>query len=234
MRIVSWNCRCPFDENKAETIKRFNADILVVQECLIADFNCEKAKKEWNSYDWYADGTESTDPRYNRGIGIFCKSEFKSEQKFDKNDTEMSEFRYVLPYSITGYGQSLTLFAVWTKGGYKNYHKPIFDALEYYQKKKLLADIIIGDFNTGSCKGSDNAHWYEELKYKLAKNDLVNCAANQEWVPTFYKGKDSLLDDHCFASEGLYKNVISFSIGNPNYWSKYSDHCPIIVDFDFQ
>jgi endonuclease/exonuclease/phosphatase family metal-dependent hydrolase len=93
--------------------------------------------------------------------------------------------------------------------------------------------MIIGDFNTGSIKGSDNEHWYTCLKNKFLGKKIYNCADNQEWAPTFFRGNGSWLDDHCFADESLYSKVISFGMGPRNYWNKFSDHCPIVVDFDF-
>jgi endonuclease/exonuclease/phosphatase family metal-dependent hydrolase len=90
--------------------------------------------------------------------------------------------------------------------------------------------IFIGDFNTGSILGSYNEKWYNNLKEKFCKVKFHNCAADQVWVPTFYKGNGSWLDDHCFATSKLYDEVAFFSIGNPSYWKNYSDHCPIIVD----
>jgi endonuclease/exonuclease/phosphatase family metal-dependent hydrolase len=92
--------------------------------------------------------------------------------------------------------------------------------------------ILIGNFNTGSVEGANSAHWYEDLKKKFHENHLSNCADSQEWAPTFFRGNGSWLDDHCFATESLHSKVISFGIGNCDDWRKFSDHCPIIIDFD--
>jgi endonuclease/exonuclease/phosphatase family metal-dependent hydrolase len=93
--------------------------------------------------------------------------------------------------------------------------------------------IAIGDFNTGSVEGANSAGWYKKLREKFLEKRLYNCAGNQEWAPTFFRGNGSWLDDHCFAAEPLYSNVLAFGMGNTDYWRKFSDHCPIVIDFDF-
>jgi exonuclease III len=244
MKIVSWNCGQGFTGDKAVQILKCHPDILVIQECREDDYNTivhntSFGFKKENS-DWYGDHIEAkADPKKDLGVAVFYTKPIT--RKF----IEKNEYRYVLPYSIPSEKQPFILFAVWTKKyknennkTYEDYHEPVFNALEVESYKELLKEktpaIFIGDFNTGSVLGSGNEKWYKGLKEKFCKEKFYNCATDQEWAPTFYRGNGSWLDDHCFATEGLYKNVISFSIGNPKYWSGYSDHCPIIVDFDFQ
>jgi endonuclease/exonuclease/phosphatase family metal-dependent hydrolase len=241
MRIVSWNCHYGFDGEKPETIKKLDADILVVQECKEEDGDRLSYAKERG--DWYGDGLESTgDPKKSLGVGVFCKEGITITRlpEWDKSLRNDKRFRYLVPYKVEGKFGSFTLFAVWTKGKIKTdaddtheYTEKAHAAIQQYHDTGLLNGrvVLIGDFNTGSIQGTYNAERYEKLKRAFAEKKFQNCANGQEWVPTFFRGSGSWLDDHCFASSDI--QVVSFGIGNSDYWRKYSDHCPIIVDFDF-
>ena len=48
-----------------------------------------------------------------------------------------------------------------------------------------------------------------------------------------YRHKDKPYHlDYCFASADLLENLRSVEIGDYDFWSKYSDHVPVIVTFD--
>jgi endonuclease/exonuclease/phosphatase family metal-dependent hydrolase len=218
MRIVSWNCHYGFTPEKAQAIDVFGTDILVIQECTRTDFDREELKCFLPNF--HCDGIDS-----NLGVAVFSKEFEIVKGKVD------GENRYVVPYNITIAKESFDLYVVWTKkplGNKSNYHTPVYNVLDDLSSPKENI-IFIGDFNTGSIQGAANAHWYEKLKSKFEEKKFLNCANGQEWAPTFFKGNSYWLDDHCFAKTKF--NVISFGIGNPDYWRKYSDHCPIIVDF---
>jgi exonuclease III len=168
------------------------------------------------------------------GVGIFCKENYTISRDFN---TQV-ENRYVLPFCIKNMTEkSFKLFAVWTKSVdrqkkfYANYHTPVFNALNK-KNSKFENSIILGDFNTGADK-SDSKQWYTNLASEMKNAGLKNCAGEdgQELCPTFFRGNGSWLDDHCFASSDI--KVISFGIGIRDYWEQYSDHCPIVVDFDW-
>jgi exonuclease III len=230
MRIISWNCCCQkegFTDKKREEILKLNPDILIVQECKEDDW--KKLNYSKKTGHWYSTPNEDI------GIGIFCNNNFSMDRSIFEGQN-LSNMRYVLPYIIKYNDKEvLTLFSVWTKSGYKNYHIPIFNSLEYFHSKTKRPIVLAGDFNTGSQYNKRNGQYYENIKRKLkTKYDLENCAFQQEWVPTFYRkrnnGYNSYLDDHCFSQ--LSSNVISFGMGDWRYWSKYSDHIPLIIDFD--
>ena len=232
VKIVSWNCcwqKNGFTSEKRDLIFMMNPDILIIQECKQDDW--EKLDYSDKNGDWYSDSKESRgNPDWDHGIGIFCKNDFTIDKSlFNRED--LSNMRYSLPYIIKIEGKEImTLFSVWTKPGYKNYHVPVYNSLDYFYEKINSPIVFIGDFNTGSMQGSSNAHWYEELKKHFGEKKIYNCADAQEWIPTFYRGNGSWLDDHCFASVEM--KTISFGIGNHDYWQKYSDHCPIMVEFE--
>ena len=235
MRIVSWNCcwqKEGFTGEKRNEILKLNPDILIVQECKQDDW--KKLNYSSEKGDWYGDDKDSQgDPNKKLGIGIFCKNEKYSIDCSLFRGKDLSNKRYVIPYKITGAKEPFVLYAVWTKkppDSKSNYHTPVYNVLGD-PPSPIENAIFIGDFNTGSIQRATNARWYNDLKYRFAKNGFLNCANGQEWVPTFFRGRSSWLDDHCFATDDF--KVISFGIGNRDYWQEYSDHCPIIVDFAF-
>ncbi|WP_062326632.1 endonuclease/exonuclease/phosphatase family protein [Treponema endosymbiont of Eucomonympha sp.] len=227
MKIVSWNCSCSggFNKEKVDTIQEYPADIFVIQECTF--FDCIRLKSQFANVYWYGDGKDSV-----LGIGVFShKYQFEFAPEFNRNH------RYVVPYRVIFNGKKqFTLIAVWTKQinsagcKYENYQVPVFAALKEYVFDK---SAVIGDFNTGANK-SDTNKWYSKLETETGKYKLRNCASNeQKLAPTFFRGDSILLDDHCFVTNNL--RVKSFEIGTPEDWIKpeLSDHCPIIVDFDW-
>jgi len=224
MKIVSWNCRNGFTEKKARAIEFYDADIFVIQECIKSDFEREKAN--WSESDYHIDKEEKS----NLGVAVFS-NKYKIDRYESFENEKVKKNRYVLPYNIGEAEKRFVLFAVWTKKlNYPSYHTPVYKVLEGSSLPTERV-LFIGDFNTGSIQGANNARWYEELDLAFAEKGFMNCADRQEWVPTFFRGPNSWLDDHCFASTDF--QVISFGIGNYDYWRNYSDHCPIIVDFAF-
>jgi endonuclease/exonuclease/phosphatase family metal-dependent hydrolase len=224
MRIVSWNCHYGFTSEKAEAISRYDADILILQECTKADYDAQKT--EWKYRNWYWD--DLNDENSNLGVAVFS-NEYKIEftEKFDHN------CRYVIPYHITGKGRDFVLMAVWTKSGYTNYHEPIYRVLNSHQGMFETPVLLIGDFNTGRTVNDES--WYNDLVTKLAAKGLKDCGNKK--APTYFGYFDlerPYQNDYCFASEEFEK-VVSFEIGDPQEWIKpeLSDHCPIIVDFVF-
>ena len=53
MKIVSWNCRAGFNVEKAKFIKRYNADLYVIQEC--AQTNLDEVKAVFKNKAFYCD-----------------------------------------------------------------------------------------------------------------------------------------------------------------------------------
>ena len=129
--------------------------------------------------------------------------------------------------------ETLTLFSVWAKSGYDNYHVPILNSLKYFYEKTNSPIVLVGDFNTGSQYNNiKNNQYYKFIKNELkTKYLLENCAFKQEWLPTYRNDKNEFfLDDHCFFE--LPQCVLSFNIGDWSHWTKYSDHIPIISDIN--
>jgi len=258
-----WSCG-GFNINKYKEIMCFQPEIILIQECtknefdyismvtseertkllpFLVDFKYpleDELKIKNFKYDnsklqhWYGDDVEES----YKGTAIFsttCNYNIELVDNFNK------EFRYVIPYRIYFVAplirmDEIILLSIWTKlpsDGSWNYQKTIFDALDYYNFNEAV--ILVGDFNTGSNK--NNKHRYEELKTKLNKYNLKNCAENSEfeYEPTFFHDKtnDYFTNDFCFIPK--YYDVNKFYIdkmNNQKRWRNLSDHCPLIADFE--
>jgi len=261
MRIVSWNCHYGFDKKKPETIKEYNADILVIPECREIDMRGSGYDEKY--HDWYGDHKEATDTSGNinkekdLGIGIFWKDGIRIFLKQEwKNDLRHnSDFRYLVPYKVEGNFETFTIIAVWTKN-----RTDVSDPLDYVQKAHAAVDyyksiglldgrvILIGDFNSNAIW--DNRYREEcnhsKLVKKLEQLGIKDCSSSltKDEFSTYYyyykKKECRVVIDYCFASDELIKSA-TFIPPNPNYWEEengikrwrgLSDHCPIIVDFD--
>jgi exonuclease III len=234
MKIVSWNCQNGLGNIKAKIIlDEFPyADIFIIQECKRKDiyaFECN-----WKFKDWYGDDQEYSD----LGIAVFSKNHvLKFTTTFNRN------FRYVVPYTLKIDKKSLTLFAVWTKPVPIYYDKNVTEAAFLPEYKDIINNnaIIIGDFNTGY--SDEHPERYLDLCNNL--NGFINCAQKkpEEYKKTYYSNSKNKLyvNDFCFVSENLFSNIKEIQILNDwdendygqKSWRGLSDHCPIIVDFEF-
>ncbi len=248
MKIVSWNCggasrygNGTFNKVKQNYVEKYKADIYVIQECTKDDIeNLNKANKTF-----YCDNVDSE-----YGIGIFS-DKFKIELLPEHN----SEYRYVLPYKISSENSEFVLFAVWTKNKDKNnktdeyselYTVQIWKAINYEMYRKFLKGhvILIGDFNSNSCWENEydknKLPSHKSIVDKLLEYNIESayhkyfiCDHGQEENPTELFRMDINKQyhvDYCFFSKDYeLKNV---EVENLDEWkkTKYSDHCPIMVE----
>jgi endonuclease/exonuclease/phosphatase family metal-dependent hydrolase len=230
LRVASWNCRYGLEygesKGKKEAVDKLKSqtDILVLQEVTQSDFNSLEYPE--GRGDWYGDDKDAfgRDPL---GVAVFCKEGFMVKRLY-----ETVQFRYILPYEISGLpgGKNLTLVAVWVKPVNGDYLTPFYNAIQDSKNQKLLSSrsIIIGDFNTFA---KDDNSRLGELEGSL--KGFNNCAEESKTKPTFFTHTYGTgTDDFCFARD---LSVSQFNIGPKSDWIdiKLSDHCPIFVDFDF-
>lgn len=236
MRLITWNCHGAF-RKKADLILAYLPDILVVQECE----NLDKLKfslttQKPNDRYWYGDSVH-------RGLGLFSYSDYKFELLPEHNPT----FRYILPFRVTGYGQTFTLLAIWAMNNKENhdarYIGQIWLAINYY--KDLLGDstILIGDFNSSKIWDyKARAGNHSDVVNKLADqgiqsiyHNLFDIEQGKEIDPTFFLHKNVSKPyhiDYVFGSERFLKSTTSLTIGKADQWIKLSDHMPIIIEME--
>lgn len=236
MRLITWNCQGAF-RKKADFILAHRPDILIIQECEHPDklkFNSTTQKP--NDFYWYGDSV-------NKGLGIFSYSDYK----FELLPIFNPEFRYILPFRVTGNGQTFTLFAIWAMNNKENrdarYIGQIWLAINHYADLLGNSTILMGDFNSNKIWDyKDRVGNHSDVVNKLADKNInsiyhkhFNVEQGKEQQPTFFLHKKQFKPyhiDYCFASADLIDKVKSIEIGAFDNWIGHSDHVPLNIKFD--
>jgi exodeoxyribonuclease-3 len=234
MKIITWNCQMAF-RKKGHLMQLEKPDILIIPECE----NIEKlAKLNLNATScfWYGKNK-------NKGIAVFSFGKY--ELSIMDNHNESIEI--VIPIAVTRDNLSFTLLAVWAQqtNDYDYRHiGQVWTAIFHY--KEILSNdkvIIAGDFNS-------NVIW--DKNHRLASHSMaVEALSNlqiyssyhnhfallqgKEIHPTFYLYRHENKPyhiDYCFISDYFIKRLRSVTVGCYEDWKQYSDHSPLIVDFD--
>ncbi len=238
MKLISWNCQGAF-RKKADIILTHQPDILLIQECEHPDklqFN-PTTQKPSDTY-WYSDGGR-------KGIGLFSYSDYKFELLPCFNPA----FRYVLPFRVTGNGQTITFFAIWAMDNKQKrsarYIGQIWFAINHYKDLLGNSTILIGDFNSNKIwDHKDRVGSHSHVVNQLAGKGIYSVyhkhfdiEQGKETHSTFflYRNKNKPYHlDYCFTSADIFDKVVKVEIGTYDNWNTHSDHSPLIVEFDFQ
>ena len=235
MKIITWNCNMAF-RKKAGFILNHKPDILIVPECEHPDklkFNTDIQKP--SDTLWF--GTNR-----NKGLGIFSYSKFRLKLL----KTHNPDLRMIVPIAVTGGKYSFTLYAIWANNPGDpdgQYVEQVWKAIQHYDDHlSNEKTILIGDFNS-------NTIW--DKKYREGNHsDVVKVLENKgifssyhlfhkqiqgkEMHPTLYmyRHQDKPYHiDYCFVSKDIARKIKSVDIGDFKFWSKHSDHVPVIVTF---
>lgn len=223
---------------KASYILSLKPDILVVIECEHPDklIYLDDMPKPTN-YLWFG-------KNQHKGLAIFSYGKFRFRVLPNHNE----DYKMIIPIEVTGVNNCFNLFLIWAynpddKDG--KYITQVWKAVSYYDE--LLTNspsMLIGDFNS-------NTIW-DKKKHRLGSHTGVveqleskgifstyhlhyNQIQGKEQHPTFYmyRHKDKPYHiDYCFVSKSLLEKLSSVEIGDYEYWTKYSDHVPVIVTFN--
>lgn len=225
--------------NKAKHIFAHNPDILTVPECeneVKLKFTDEL--KVPNDIIWHGKNP-------NKGIGIFAFNNYKLKLL----DCHNPNIKNVLPISVTNGNINFILFAIWANNPEDKdgaYVTQIWKAINYYEK--LLSEnntILVGDFNSNTIwdkprrigNHSTVVAKLEEKQIFSTYHKFFNQVQGEEEHPTLYmyRHRDKPYHiDYCFASLYFIENLKSVEIGKYEDWSIYSDHKPLIVEFNFE
>lgn len=236
MKLITWNCNMVF-RKKAEYILMYKPDIIVVPECespeklIFEDVNFSP-----NDFIWFGHNQ-------NKGLGVFSYSNYKLKLL----DCHNPDFKNILPILVTGGKTDFILFAIWAnnpadKDG--QYITQIWKAIHFYED--VLATnktILIGDFNSNSIWDKPRRVGnHTTLVEKLESKDIFSTyhkyynqrQGKEEHATLFmYRHQDKPYHiDYCFASNYFTENLKSVEIGTYKDWIKYSDHLPLIVEFE--
>ena len=237
MKLISWNCQGSF-RNKADLILTQQPDILIVQECehpdkLLFHPTTEKPR----AILWFGDNK-------NKGIGIFSYSEYSFQLSEKYND----KFKYIIPINVSTNESEFTLFAIWANNKIdlkSRYIEQVWKAVNYYEEMLSVRNIIlIGDFNSNMIWDSLHriGNHSKVVSFLFDKNihsvyhKYFNQKQGIEIEPTFYFHRKEIMPyhiDYCFTSIDLYDKLNHIEIGKYKDWIIKSDHCPIILTFNF-
>ncbi|MFZ2455682.1 MAG: endonuclease/exonuclease/phosphatase family protein [Candidatus Altiarchaeia archaeon] len=232
MKIVGWNCSGGY-RNKAAKILETTPDIVVVSECE------SKVRSSFTSPErclWFGD--EIKNP--SKGLAVISYSDYLLET----HDCYNPSFRYVVPIKVKG-KTNFNLIAVWTKNdNFYEYIGQFWLAIKHYEQ--LLDEkpiVIVGDLNWCALfdKKYKSSAWFAPSMQLLKNKGITSAYHNfnkkeygEEQEMTFChrsSGKTYHID-YCFASDDMMAKLKNFEIGEFDQWKKYSDHMPIIAEFD--
>ena len=227
MKVISWNCNLKFKE-KFELVSSYNPDICFIQEC-------EKLSDDFfPGHDYFWTGRNEK-----KGLGILIrKSNSFIDESHDKN---LINF---LPIK----SENIRLLGVWaynhraSKFGSEISGNTI-DAIRFYKTWLSTNDkkcIVAGDFNNSVIwdkKGNDNNFknindHLEDLGFVSSYHNLNRENFGKESSATFFHTKKESKKYHIdyIYSKGL--NPVELEVGSYSEWISYSDHSPLIVEFD--
>ena len=239
MKLVSWNCKVGFNEQKVKYIKKYDADLYIIQECIEKDFS--NINKYFKNNSFFCDNIDS---KY--GVGLFSdKFDFKILPEHNVN------FRYIVPYKIFSDDYAFILFSIWTKDKDENnkkieYTEQTWKAINFDGYKKYLSNsiILVGDFNSNNFweknYKANKVHSHNNIIEKLNEYNIEsayhkynNCINGNEKDPTLLwqmNINNKFHIDYCFISENF--KIKSVNVGSLKKWeeNKLSDHCPLIIE----
>lgn len=228
MKIITWNCNGAFRQ-KYHLLDRFNADVLVIQECEDPARSTDEYREWASNYLWIGENK-------NKGLAVFAQKKYDIERL----EWEVNRLQSFLPVKIN---QRLILLAVWTKQAGSKHFGYIGQLWKYLQlhKKKLVSDTILcGDLNSSAIWHDHECWWnhldvvreLEEINLHSLYHRYFSEYQGKEKQPTLYmhrKLEKAYHIDYIFAHESIMEPGYSIEVGRADEWLKNSDHMPVIA-----
>jgi hypothetical protein len=220
---------------KVDLLLQYRPDLLIIPECEHSDKII--FPKPPTSAVWFGNNQH-------KGLGVFSFGDYKLKLL----PCHEPSFKTILPIAVSGENIDFMLFAIWAnnpqdKGN--QYVGQIWKAIHHYEHIiKPERTMLIGDFNSNSIwdkprRIGNHSDLVQKLSLKQIKSVYhyyFDQAHGNEQHPTFnlYKSIDKPYHlDYCFVSEDIMVNLTDMQIGLYDEWKKYSDHQPLIIEFDF-
>lgn len=235
MKIITWNCNMAF-RKKASFILDHKPDILIVPECEHPDkLLFSDNIPEPTDILWFGKNR-------NKGLAVFSFGDYR----FKVLENHNQDLKMIIPIAVTGKKFTFTLFAIWANNPADKdgaYIEQVWKAIQYYDGLLLNTNtILIGDFNSnkiwdkkGRISNHENIVNLLEKKgifstYHLHHKQIQGLEADPTLFMYRHKNKPYHID-YCFVSEDMLIKLESVVVGDYEFWAKYSDHMPVIVNF---
>lgn len=237
MKIVTWNCNGAL-RKKWVHLKKFDADVYIIQEC-----ENPKLLGEGEFYEWSKNHLWIGDTK-NKGLGIFAGPKFQLQPLPWIDLYETHRVKHFLPCRINNH---FNILGVWTHQNNSPNFGYIGQFWKYLQvNRSLLANCIIaGDFNSNVnwdewdrwWNHSDVVRELEELGIESIYHKDTGEIQGRESCPAFYHHRrleKPYHIDYVFAAQRFGNSIRKLEIGTFEEWIKNSDHMPMVVEFGEQ
>jgi len=221
---------------KANLLLAHKPDIVIIPECEHPDkLKFESGIPEPSDIFWFGSNQ-------NKGLGVFSYSNYK----FKLVDSHKPDYRTILPLIVANKKIEFTLFAIWANNpqdrGYQ-YIGQVWKAINFYADVlKNKKTILAGDFNSNTIRDRKRraGNHSNVVKFLTKKNihSTYHSFHKQEQGKErdatlyMYRHKDKPYHiDYCFVSGDMIERLKSVEIGDFDYWTRFSDHVPVMVDF---
>lgn len=217
---------------KHEKLLRFDADIMVIQECS-RKFTKEIGRSEGWSSAWFGKNSH-------KGLGVIVRTPWIIREAY------ALKAKWIAKLMIDG-PVPLELFPVWACVGTRRaeaYIGQVHRLLDTIERKSPSAfTIVLGDFNSNSIwdhqhrinSHSDAVERFRKLGFKSAYHEYFRGVQGAERHPTYWHTKNRNKPfhiDYVFLSGELLPKLKRVAVGRSNHWLSFSDHAPVIVDLD--
>jgi hypothetical protein len=233
LRIVTWNCNMAL-RLKFDRLLSLRPDVAVVQECADPD-GANGWRPDCAAYDWIGFNPD-------KGLGIFTFGDLALTRHPGYSET----YALYLPVVVSGWCH-FNLLGLWTADPRKVPAGATNDpaaALQHY--RSFLAagtSIVAGDFNrlpqqmTVRRSGPSSSVVDVLAGTGLTNVDLaMSDAAGQPALRRthFHQRKFSrgFVVDYIFIPSAEAAHLAAFEVGDPHDWITWSDHVPLVAEFD--
>ena len=222
---------------KATFILEYNPDILIVPECEHPDkLTIDFGKQKPTNILWFGSNQ-------NKGLAVFSFNKYTLRVLESHNP----ELKLIIPIAVSSELFDFTLYAIWANHPTDpdgKYIEQVWKAINQYDE--FLSNkqtMLIGDFNSNTIwdkKSRIGNH--TDVVNRLREKEIFSSyhlfhkqIQGKEMHPTIYmyrhKNKPYHID-YCFVSKDLADRITNVEVGDYDYWSKFSDHMPVIVSIN--
>jgi exonuclease III len=237
MRIITWNCNGNFRDKEEILYNELKPDIAIIPESENPEkFVKKTGKPHFLKYEWVQLQVEGR----SQGVGVYFYSPYEVKMSPAYSD----EIKTAVPHEVTNPKTKLTfhLLAIWANnpatGRRYRYVYQVWKALEHYKAFLETDGLVVGDFNSYQLVAPKKLDVKEILHtrgFESAYHHFFKEAIGQHTRPTLYKlhqKTEPFMVDYCFASSAFLSKLKLVTVGTYDQWNPYSDHMPLVCDFD--